>query len=156
MIQKITMHTRFAIGLFAAAVTGAFLGSALRAQQSTTTTTTTTAATLSSGVYTADQAKRGQTAYAEACSKCHLDDLSGGKDSPPLVGDEFLKGWTGKTVGALFDEVRMTMPFDSPGRLSAEQYADILAYIFSSNKFPAGSQELAHDVAPLQKISIAK
>ena len=145
------MHTRFAIGLFAAAVTGAFLGSAVRAQQSTTTT-----ATLSSGVYTADQAKRGQTAYAEACSKCHLDDLSGGKDSPPLVGDEFLKGWTGKTVGALFDEVRMTMPFDSPGRLSAEQYAVILAYIFSSNKFPAGSQDLAHDVAPLQKIQIEK
>jgi mono/diheme cytochrome c family protein len=158
MIQKITMHMRFAIGLFAAAVTGASLGSALRAQQTTTTTTTTTttAATLASGVYTADQAKRGQTVYAEACSKCHLDDLSGGKDSPPLVGDEFLKGWTGKTVGALFDEVRMTMPFDSPGRLTAEQYADILAYIFSSNKFPAGSQELAHDVAPLQKIPIAK
>ena len=75
--------------------------------------------TVSSGVYTDAQAKRGQTVYAEACSKCHLDDLSGGKDSPPLVGDEFLKGWTGKTVGALFDEVRMTMPFDSPGRLTA-------------------------------------
>jgi len=82
--------------------------------------------------------------------------LSGGKDSPPLVGEEFLKGWTGKTVGAFFDEVRMTMPFDSPGRLSAEQYADILAYIFSANKFPTGSQELAHEVAPLQAVQIDK
>ena len=152
------MHTRFAIGFFAAAVTGALLGSGLRAQQPTTATaaTTTAGGTLSSGVYTDDQAKRGQPVYAEACSKCHLDDLSGGTSSPPLVGDEFLKGWTGKTVGALFDEVRMTMPFDNPGGLKAEQYADILAYIFSTNKFPAGSQELAHDVAPLQKIQIDK
>ena len=152
------MHTRFAIGLFAAAVTGAFLGSGLRAQQSTTTTspTTTAGASLSSGVYTADQAKRGQAVYLDACAKCHLEDFSGGTGSPPLVGDEFLKGWTGKTVGALFDEVRMTMPFDNPGGLKPEQYADVLAYIFSANKFPAGSQELAHDVAPLQQIQIDK
>ena len=149
------MHTRFAIGFLAAAVTGALLGSALRAQQATTTTTTT-GGTLSSGVYTEDQAKRGQTVYAEACSKCHLDDLSGGATSPPLVGDEFLKGWTGKTVGALFDEVRMTMPFDSPGRLTPEQYADVLAYIFKANKFPTGGGELAHDVAPLQQVQIDK
>jgi len=33
---------------------------------------------------------------------------------PPLVGDDFLGGWKGKSVGDLFDEVRMTMPFDSP------------------------------------------
>jgi mono/diheme cytochrome c family protein len=151
-----SMHTRFVIGFFAAAVTGALLGSAVRAQQSTTSTTTTAGGTLSSGVYTADQAKRGQAVYSDACSKCHLDDLSGGTGSPPLVGDEFLKGWTGKTVGALFDEVRMTMPFDNPGGLKAEQYADVIAYLFSANKFPSGSQELAHDVAPLQAIQIDK
>ena len=144
------MHTRFVIGCLAIAVTGPLLGSALRAQQPTA------GGTVSTGVYTDAQAKRGQTVYAEACSKCHLDDLSGGKDSPPLVGEEFLKGWTGKTVGALFDEVRMTMPFDSPGRLSAEQYADVLAYIFSANKFATGSQELPHEVPPLQAIQIDK
>ena len=155
MIQKITMHMRFAIGLLVATVTGALLGSGLRAQQSTTSSTTPTAgASVSSGVYTADQAKRGQAMYVDACAKCHLDDLSGGATSPPLVGDEFLKGWTGKTVGALFDEVRMTMPFDSPGKLTQEQYADVTAYILSANKFPAGSAELAHEVAPLQKIQI--
>jgi cytochrome c len=159
------MHTRFAIWILIATATGALFGSGLRAQQTTTTTTTTSTtstttttsdATLSSGVFTADQAKRGQTVYVDACAKCHLEDLSGGTSSPPLIGDEFLKGWTGKTVGAFFDELRMTMPFDSPGGLKAEQYADIVAYIFSANKFPAGSQELAHEVAPLQKIQIDK
>ena len=58
------------------------------------------------------------------------------------------------TVGALFDEVRMTMPFDSPGSLTPAQYADVLAYIFSSNSFPAGAKELDKDVAPLQQIKI--
>ena len=139
------MIRRFVIGLAAVAVTGGLLGSALRAQDG---------ATVASGVYTADQAKRGQAFYVDACSKCHLEDLTGGKDSPPLAGDDFLNGWKGKTVAALFDEVRMTMPFDSPGKLTPEQYADVLAYIFSANKFPAGATELAHEVAPLQQIQI--
>ena len=144
------MHTRFVIALAVTAATAGFLGSALRAQS----TTTTAGPSVASGVYTADQAKRGQAVYVDACSKCHLDDLSGGANSPPLVGDDFLAGWKGKTVGVLFDEVRMTMPFDSPGTLTPEQYADVIAYILSANKYPAGDKELAHDVAPLQQIQI--
>jgi S-disulfanyl-L-cysteine oxidoreductase SoxD len=145
------MNTRFIIGLAVAAATGGLLGSALRAQGQSTATA---GATVTSGVYTADQAKRGQAVYVDACAKCHIEDLSGGKDSPPLVGDDFLGGWKGKTVGDLFDEVRMTMPFDSPGKLTPEQYADVIAYIFSANKFPAGDKELAHDTAPLQNIQL--
>jgi mono/diheme cytochrome c family protein len=143
------MNIRFIIGLAVAAATGGLLGSALRAQGQS-------AATVTSGVYTSDQAKRGQAVYVDNCAKCHIEDLSGGKDSPPLVGDDFLGGWKGKTVGDLYDEVRMTMPFDSPGKLTAEQYSDVIAYIFSANKFPAGDKELAHDTAPLQKIQIVK
>jgi hypothetical protein len=37
-----------------------------------------------------------------------------------------------------------------------EQYADVLAFILSSNKFPAGSAELEHEVAPLKQIKIEK
>jgi mono/diheme cytochrome c family protein len=147
------MNIRFVIGLAVAAATGGLLGSALRAQGQSAPAA---GATVTSGVYTSDQAKRGQAVYVDACAKCHIEDLSGGKDSPPLVGDDFLGGWKGKTVGDLFDEVRMTMPFDSPGKLTAEQYSDVIAYIFSANKFPAGNTELAHDTAPLQKIQIVK
>ena len=146
------MNTRFVIGLAVAAATGGLLGSALRAQGQSATA----GATVTSGVYTPEQAKRGQAIYVDACAKCHIEDLSGGKDSPPLVGDDFLGGWKGKTVGDLYDEVRMTMPFDNPGKLTAEQYSDVIAYIFSANKFPAGDKELAHDTAPLQKIQIVK
>ena len=141
------MNSRFAISLTLAALAGGLFGAALRAQQASTST--------SSGVYTADQAKRGQAVYADACSKCHLDDLSGGT-SPPLIGNEFLGSWKGKTVGALFEQVRMTMPFDNPGGLMPAQYADVLAYVLSMNKFPAGQSELAHETAPLEQITVGE
>jgi S-disulfanyl-L-cysteine oxidoreductase SoxD len=147
------MNIRFIIGLAVAATTGGLLGSALRAQGQSAAAA---GVTVTSGVYTAGQAKRGQAIYVDSCAKCHIEDLSGGKDSPPLVGDDFLGGWKGKSVGDLFDEVRMTMPFDNPGKLTAEQYSDVIAYIFSANKFPAGDKELDHDTAPLQKIQIVK
>ena len=139
------MNIRFVTGMAAVAMIGAVLGSALGAQAP---------ASVVAGVYSADQAKRGQAVYNDSCAKCHLEDLSGGATSPPLKGDDFLSGWKGKTVGALFDEVRMTMPFDSPGSLTPAQYADILAYIFSVNKYPAGDKELDKDPAPLQVIKI--
>lgn len=141
------MTSRFAIGFAVVAAAGGLYGAALLAQSSTS---------VSQGVFTADQAKRGQAVYMDACTKCHLDDLSGGKDSPPLVGDEFLSGWKGKKVGGLFDEVCMTMPFDSPGSLKPEQCADLIAYMLSANKFPAGDKELAHEAAPLEEIEIDK
>ena len=141
------MNSRFQISLILVALAGGLCGSALRAQQA--------ASSASSGVYTADQAKRGQAVYADACSKCHLDDLTGGT-SPPLVGNEFLSSWKDKTVGALFEEVRMTMPLDNPGGLMPAQYADVLAYVLSVNKFPAGEKELAHDTAPLEQITLGE
>jgi hypothetical protein len=44
------------------------------------------------------------------------------------------------------------MPDDDPGALTRAQYADLLAYILSLNKFPSGSTELATDVKPLNEI----
>jgi S-disulfanyl-L-cysteine oxidoreductase SoxD len=44
------------------------------------------------------------------------------------------------------------MPADRPGQLSREQNADILAFLLSSNGFPAGQKELPTDAPALQKI----
>ena len=140
------MNTRFLTGLAVVATLGGLIGSAVRAQAP--------AASVTAGVYTAAQAKRGQTTYSDSCAKCHLDDLSGGATSPPLQGPDFLSNWKGKTLGALFDEVRMTMPFDSPGSLTPAQYADVLAYVLSANKYPAGDKDLDKDPEPLHQIKI--
>jgi cytochrome c len=106
------------------------------------------------GVYTKEQAGRGQKAYQEECMKCHGENLTGGEASPPLVGAEFLPKWNGKTAGDLFGLIRKTMPTDDPGNLSSRQYADIVAYILSMNEFPAGQNELDRDPALLNEIRI--
>lgn len=106
------------------------------------------------GVYTKEQAKRGQNVYAQDCSKCHSENLAGGEAGPTLIGADFLSHWNGKTAGALYDNVRKTMPSDDPGGLTTRQYADLVAYLFSANEFPAGDKELDRDAAVLNEIRI--
>jgi cytochrome c len=121
-----------------------------------------TGTSVSSGVYTAAQAKRGESVYLNTCSHCHLYDLSGGRDpdgvgdSPPLAGDRFLEDWAGETVATLFDDVRWRMPYDNPGKLTAQECADVLAYVFSVNKFPPGDRELTTDATLLKQIRITR
>ena len=106
------------------------------------------------GVYTKGQAQRGQATYRENCVKCHGDNLGGGEGGPPLVGEEFLGSWNGKSAGDLFAIMRKTMPSEDPGSLSTREYSDIIAFILSTNQFPAGSKELERDVASLNEIRI--
>jgi mono/diheme cytochrome c family protein len=46
------------------------------------------------------------------------------------------------------------MPASAPGTLSEQQTADIIAYLFSVGKYPAGTTELAAKMEPLSKIKI--
>ena len=106
------------------------------------------------GVYTKEQARRGQTVYLEDCAKCHGQNLQSGEDAPALAGADFLKRWNGATAGELFEIMRKTMPSDDAGSLSSRQYADLVAFIFSANDFPAGEKELVPDAAALKEIHI--
>jgi mono/diheme cytochrome c family protein len=106
------------------------------------------------GVYTKEQAARGQKVYREECLKCHGENLMGGEAGPAVAGDEFLAKWNGKTVGSLFEIIRKTMPSDDPGNLSSRQYADIVAYVLGENKFPAGNAELDREIGTLNEIRI--
>jgi mono/diheme cytochrome c family protein len=104
------------------------------------------------GVYTEEQAKRGQPLYAEQCASCHGPELMGGEMAPPLATGDFLSGWDGLTVGDLFERIRVSMPQNAPGSLSGQQNADILAFILSANKFPAGDTELSSNGMVLKTI----
>ena len=104
------------------------------------------------GVYTEEQAKRGAPVYAEQCASCHGPELMGGEMAPPLATGDFLAGWDGLTVGDLFERIRTSMPQNAPGSLSGQQNADVLAFIFSANKFPAGSAELSSQAMMLKDI----
>lgn len=111
------------------------------------------------GVYTEEQAARGKKLYAQYCSSCHGHDLAGGSSggdvAPPLTGREFIAGWDGLTAGDLFERIRGSMPQDSPGSLSGQQNSDILAYVFASNKLPAGGTELGKEASTLKMIKLA-
>jgi len=104
------------------------------------------------GVYTEAQATRGKALYAEQCASCHGGELTGGEMAPPLAGGEFMAGWDGLTIGDLFERVRISMPQNAPGSLSGQQNADILAFMFSANKFPAGATEMPKEAGILKQI----
>ena len=136
------------------------LRTTVRAQPPATTTTTAGATTTAStdgksvwdGVYTEEQAKRGSPLYSEHCASCHGPELMGGEMAPPLASGDFLSGWDGLTVGDLFERIRISMPQNAPGSLSGQQNADILAFMFSANKFPAGQTELSNSAMMLKAI----
>jgi len=126
-----------AVGLAAGAVTAAWSGHAVSVSAQGT-------ASVWDGAYLEEQATRGKDEYEYNCGNCHIHDLSGDsiKDVPPLAGSDFLAKWQGKSVKELLDYTTTTMPQDSRGSLGAKTYADITAYIFKVNMFPAGTQPL--------------
>ena len=104
------------------------------------------------GVYTEAQAKRGEALYRQSCASCHGVALEGIETAGPLTGARFTANWNGVTVGDMFERVRMSMPNDRPGTLSRQQTADVLAYVLSVNRLPAGKVELARQTELLKQI----
>ena len=115
------------------------------------------------GVYSGDQAKRGQHLYREQCAACHGENLEGdghteraerlARAMPPLSGDVFKGNWNGRPLSDLFDKIRKTMPRDDPGSISAQDNADILAYMLQFNQFPAGKNALPSDPGAMTDIT---
>ena len=107
------------------------------------------------GVYTQQQAKRGEALYKQECAACHGAVLEGDGQTeraqrleralPPLSGDVFKGNWNGRPLSDLFDKIKKTMPWDDPGKISLKQNADVLSYILKFNEFPSGQAELPAD-----------
>ncbi len=110
--------------------------------------------TVLAGVYTDEQAKRGEAVSNKLCTGCHGPDLSGGEAGPTLVGIEFLANWNNLTALDFFDRTHATMPADAPGTMTPQQTSDIIAYVLKLNKYPAGKAELSTDPAALKGIKI--
>lgn len=120
-------------------ILGAFYGN-LRAQENKSEQSS--AHSVWDGVYTDEQAKRGEPLYHDKCAACHGDKLTGGESAPPLAGGPFLSNWNGLTLDILFERIRASMPSDNPARVGRQPKADILAYILTMNSFPPGKAEL--------------
>ena len=88
------------------------------------------------GVYTADQAKRGDAVFTRRCLKCH---------STGFERTGFVERWREDKLSGFFNFISTYMPRDSPGSATQNEYLDIAAYIMSNNDLPAGTQELTYE-----------
>ena len=131
--------------LVAAALVTATATSALRAQ---------TTRSVNDGVFTPEQAKRGEETFTKECSSCHGNDLSGDGFAPALSGSDFMSNWNELTVGDLFDRIRISMPPNGPNNVTPAQKADIVSHILNFNKFPSGKTELEPKTEVLKQIKI--
>jgi mono/diheme cytochrome c family protein len=107
--------------------------------------------TIWDGVYSAEQAQRGQKAYEKSCGYCHRDNLEG-DEGPPLVGSPFTLRWRNQTLEDMFKMIQETMPQDAPATLSPETYADIVSYLLKANGAPPGREALAVEIERLARI----
>jgi hypothetical protein len=108
-----------------------------------------------SGVFTAEQSRRGRENYLISCDRCHAQDLAG-LTAPALKGEEFMRNWEGGSLNRLFTKIRDTMPPNFGSPLTDEAKLEVLAFILETNGFPTGASPLALDVARLDGIQLLR
>jgi mono/diheme cytochrome c family protein len=106
---------------------------------------------VSDGVYTDQQATRGQGLYKARCASCHGDSLAG-RSGPPLAGSDFMATWDKDPLLELANKIRRTMPKNELPKLTDRETADVLAYMLQVGKFPSGPAELAMDETALKDV----
>jgi mono/diheme cytochrome c family protein len=73
----------------------------------------------------------GQSVYAKSCASCHGDQGKDGK-SAALIGTAANLGKY-KTAAGLNQFISLSMPMNSPGRLSAQDYLSATSYLLVQN-----------------------
>lgn len=106
---------------------------------------------VSTGVFTEEQAARGEELFMARCSGCHGANLQGGM-GPRL--SPLNEAWQGMSLASLYRFVSQNMPFGAPGSLEPQQYADVLAHVLASNGHPPGDAELPADAEALEAFVI--
>jgi mono/diheme cytochrome c family protein len=104
------------------------------------------------GIYSNEQADRGEALFVQQCVACHSNQPGGASAAPAVIGGDFKFRWTDAPLRDLYDTIVQTMPLAAPNSLGADEYADITAYILKLNDYPAGSV----DIDPRQRQSLQR
>jgi mono/diheme cytochrome c family protein len=112
-----------------------FVPSVLLAQQTSVWT----------GVFTPEQAKRGQAVFAGKCARCHE---GADVDGPPLSGTPFIDRWREDSLASLYNFIKEKMPQDNPGKLEQKEYVDVLTHLLNENHVTPGAKELTAEAIP--------
>jgi mono/diheme cytochrome c family protein len=107
--------------------------------------------TVSSGVYTTEQAAAGEVLYYDQCAECHGDDLGGIERAPALIGGAFVDSWKGKPLRALLEQIE-NMPPDEPPVVAGTEAVEVLAFLLYAVGIPSGPTPLPADRARLGDI----
>jgi mono/diheme cytochrome c family protein len=107
---------------------------------------------VSDGVYSQEQAMRGQIVVETHCTECHGETLRG-LEGPELAGGLFLATWSPRTLDDLYRKVAQ-MPKDAATSVTERERIDALAYLLQANGFAAGPAELTSDRASLSRIAM--
>lgn len=121
-----------------------------------------TATTVWRGVYTEEQAARGEATYRRRCAKCHRTNLRGdgalqGDGSevvPSLLDLSFFLRWNERTIADMFLAISNAMPWDAPGTLRPQANIDVVSYVLKMNGIPSGETELPTETDKLAQILI--
>jgi mono/diheme cytochrome c family protein len=90
----------------------------------------------------------GSEVYAAECAQCHGDRGQGGTGPVVIGGNRRIASY--QTTERLYDYVSRTMPFDSPGSLSEQQYWDAIAYLLDENDLLPADTVLGPDSDPIE------
>lgn len=90
------------------------------------------------GIFTADQAARGEGLFNTHCVRCH--------SIREFTGEAYATTWQDGPLSALYLRIANTMPLDQPGSLGTTEATAIAAHILAENGMPTGNEALGGDV----------
>ncbi len=87
--------------------------------------------------------ERGRVLFTAECSRCHI---------PAEMGDRLRARWIDRAGAELFEQIRSTMPAETPGSLDNGEYYDLTAFILHSGNVAIPGGQIS--VADLNTLSI--
>ena len=100
--------------------------------------------TLLDGVYTDEQALRGEDIFYTVCTGCH--------ETWEFTDAAFHQAWVDEPVYFIAKDIKELMPDDNPGILSQKEVVDVLSYMLQMNGYPTGDAELPEEEDALRTI----